>query len=125
VSVSIRRRIRHKHPKVLIKRTADYWNLWFISTLWLADYFLEKADREKGLPDALELLNWVADHALASGVLPEQLHPHTGEPLSVSPLNWSHAAFLTTTQRYLRAKEGKGVGSSDGHARGLDFQALR
>jgi len=82
-------------------------NPWFISTLWLADYFLETADREKGLGSALEILNWVADHALPSGVLPEQLHPHSGEPLSVSPLTWSHAAFLTTTQRYLRLKAGK------------------
>ena len=38
---------------------------------------------------------------------PEQLHPHTGEPLSVSPLTWSHAAFITTTLRYLRLKAGK------------------
>lgn len=82
-------------------------NPWFISTLWLADYFLEKPDKDTGLSDALELLNWVADHALSSGVLPEQLHPHTGEPLSVSPLTWSHAAFLTTTLRYLRLKAGK------------------
>jgi GH15 family glucan-1,4-alpha-glucosidase len=82
-------------------------NPWFVSTLWLADYFLEKTDREKGFAGALEILNWVADHALPSGVLPEQLHPHSGEPLSVSPLTWSHAAFLTTTQRYLRLKSGK------------------
>jgi glucoamylase len=81
-------------------------NPWFISTLWLADYFLEKADQEKGLAHALELLHWAADHTLASGVLPEQLHPHTGAPLSVSPLTWSHAAFLTTTLRYLRRKAG-------------------
>jgi hypothetical protein len=26
----------------------------------------------------------------------------TGEPLSVSPLTWSHATFVTTTQRLLR-----------------------
>jgi GH15 family glucan-1,4-alpha-glucosidase len=81
-------------------------NPWFISTLWLADYFLEKADQEKGLPQALELLTWAADHALPSGVLPEQLHPHTGKPLSVSPLTWSHSTFLSTTLRYLRLTAG-------------------
>ena len=26
----------------------------------------------------------------------------TGKPISVSPLTWSHAAYLTTTQRLLR-----------------------
>ena len=48
----------------------------------------------------LQLLNWVADHALASGVLAEQLHPETGAPLSVSPLTWSHSAFVHTICRY-------------------------
>jgi hypothetical protein len=36
-----------------------------------------------------------------SGVMAEQINPHTGEPLSVSPLTWSHSTFVTTTQRYL------------------------
>ena len=30
-------------------------------------------------------------------------YPHTGEPLSVSPLTWSHAALVTAVLRY-RAK---------------------
>ena len=41
------------------------------------------------------------DFGLLSGVIPEQLHPHTGEPLSVSPLTWSHAAFVASVERYL------------------------
>ncbi|MGD2125368.1 MAG: glycoside hydrolase family 15 protein [Desulfobacteraceae bacterium] len=75
-------------------------NPWFISTLWLADYLLEKVEDEEALNKATEILCWVADHALPSGVLPEQLQPHTGEPLSVSPLTWSHAAFVSTMQLY-------------------------
>jgi GH15 family glucan-1,4-alpha-glucosidase len=31
----------------------------------------------------------------------EQLHPFTGEPLSVSPLTWSQAAFVTAVEEYL------------------------
>ena len=39
----------------------------------------------------------------------EQLHPFTGEPLSVSPLTWSHAAFVASVERYLRAGSAKRV----------------
>lgn len=77
-------------------------NPWFICTLWLADYLIEKASNEKELEEPVKILEWVADHALASGVLAEQVDPLTGEPLSVSPLTWSHATFVATTQRLLR-----------------------
>ena len=75
-------------------------NPWFICTLWLADYLLEKGSEEE-IKQALEILTWVADHALPSGVLPEQINPLTGEPLSVSPLTWSHGTYIATVHRYL------------------------
>jgi len=31
----------------------------------------------------------------------EQLHPYTGEPLSVSPLTWSHAAYVRAVREYV------------------------
>jgi hypothetical protein len=31
----------------------------------------------------------------------EQLHPYTGEPLSVSPLTWSHAEYVRTVREYI------------------------
>jgi len=77
-------------------------NPWFISTLWLADYLIEKARDEKDLAQPLEIMTWVSDHALPSGVLAEQINPITGKPLSVSPLTWSHATFVRSTQRILR-----------------------
>jgi GH15 family glucan-1,4-alpha-glucosidase len=49
------------------------------------------------------LLEWCRTKALPSGVLAEQVHPYTGEPLSVSPLTWSHAAFVSAVQHYARA----------------------
>jgi glucoamylase len=42
---------------------------------------------------------------LPSGVLAEQVNPFTGEPVSVSPLTWSHAAFVITVQKYLKKLE--------------------
>jgi glucoamylase len=75
-------------------------NPWFICTLWLADYLLEKGSEEE-VKQALEILTWVAAHALPSGVLPEQINPLTGEALSVSPLTWSHGTYIATVHRYL------------------------
>jgi GH15 family glucan-1,4-alpha-glucosidase len=40
---------------------------------------------------------------LPSGVLAKQVHPFTEDPLSVSPLTWSHAAFVSAVQAYLKA----------------------
>jgi glucoamylase len=54
------------------------------------------------LRGALEILEWTAKNALPSGVLAEQLHPATGEPVSVSPLTWSHSTFVATVLNYLR-----------------------
>jgi GH15 family glucan-1,4-alpha-glucosidase len=77
-------------------------NPWFICTLWLADYFLATTRADENLARALQLVSWVAGKALPSGVLAEQLNPITGEPLSVSPLTWSHATFITTVHHLLR-----------------------
>ena len=77
-------------------------NPWFVATLWLADYLVARSEREEDLDEAVKLLEWVAGHALPSGVLAEQVHPLTGEPLSVSPLAWSHATFVATVQRLVR-----------------------
>jgi len=35
-------------------------------------------------------------------VLAEQVHPYTGKPVSVAPLTWSHATFVTSIQRVMR-----------------------
>ncbi|HEX6777021.1 MAG TPA: glycoside hydrolase family 15 protein [Ktedonobacterales bacterium] len=75
-------------------------NPWFICTLWLAQYRIGKANTIDELHEALPLLLWVCDRALPSGVLAEQVHPYTDEPLSVSPLTWSHAEFIATVRWY-------------------------
>ena len=62
---------------------------------------LQRAQNENDLKKALSILEWVADHALASGVLAEQINPYTNEPVSVSPLTWSHATVVTTVIKYL------------------------
>lgn len=77
-------------------------NPWFIGTLWLAEHQIACAKRVEDLEPARKILEWCVARALPSGVMPEQLHPKTGDPLSVSPLTWSHAAFVSAGQRYAR-----------------------
>ncbi len=77
-------------------------NPWLITTLWLAEYYIKLATNEEELRPAIEIFEWVADNALDTGVLPEQLDPHTGEPLSVAPLTWSHAGFAIAINKYLQ-----------------------
>ncbi|GAB4195524.1 MAG: glycoside hydrolase family 15 protein [Phycisphaeraceae bacterium] len=75
-------------------------NPWFICTLWLADYYIARAETVSELEKAKPILDWVARHALPSGILAEQVHPHTNAPLSVSPLTWSHATLVATVTAY-------------------------
>ncbi|MEW6325793.1 MAG: glycoside hydrolase family 15 protein, partial [Nitrospirota bacterium] len=77
-------------------------NPWPICTLWLAHWFIETAKSRDDLKRPKEIIEWVANHALPSGVLAEQLHPYTGEPVSISPLTWSHAAFVEAILVYTR-----------------------
>ena len=76
-------------------------NPWFISTLWVARYHLLKAKTPDDLGRGRELIEWAAKRALPSGAMAEQLHPYTGAPLSVSPLTWSHAAYVRTVREYI------------------------
>lgn len=76
-------------------------NPWFISTLWLGEYFIARAESLQELREALPYLEWCGRNALPSGVLAEQVHPVDSSPLSVSPLTWSHSAFVWTVLKYI------------------------
>ena len=76
-------------------------NPWFISTLWLGQYEIARAETLPELREALPHLEWCVENALPSGVLAEQVHPIQGYPLSVSPLTWSHSAFVWAVLSYV------------------------
>jgi GH15 family glucan-1,4-alpha-glucosidase len=80
-------------------------NPWFICTLWMAEYYIARAKTDKQLRQALPIFQWVAEHALPSGVLAEQVDPYTGKPLSVAPLTWSHATVVSAAVDYLEKLE--------------------
>lgn len=77
-------------------------NPWIITTMWLAQYQIACATSEKDLVSARNYLTWVVKHSLPSGMLPEQLNQQSGEPVSATPLTWSHAEFVMTVLMYLR-----------------------
>ncbi len=75
-------------------------NPWIITTLWLSQYYSLAARTTAELEPARDLIRWAEGHMSPAGILPEQLHPQTGEPISVSPLTWSHAEYALAVQKY-------------------------
>ena len=74
-------------------------NPWILCTLSVAHWYAMRATDAAGLQKAIDILLWAVDCAMPSGVLPEQVDPYTGKQLSVSPLTWSHAAFVLAVHR--------------------------
>jgi oligosaccharide amylase len=84
-------------------------NPWFITTLWLAQYYIAKAKKEGDFAPVHKWLAWAVKHASSSGMLSEQLHPYTGEQLSATPLTWSHSEYVMTVIKYLDRLEELGI----------------
>ncbi len=76
-------------------------NPWLLTTIWLGEWNTAKARSREELVLARGLLEWVADHRMESGILPEQIDPYSGQPLSVAPLTWSHGAYILAVVNYL------------------------
>ena len=72
-------------------------NWWFITTLWHAQYLLDKGNTA----EAKLILDWSKAHALKTGMLGEQINPVTDEVISPAPLTWSHAEYLSTMLDYI------------------------
>jgi glucoamylase len=76
-------------------------NPWILCTLWLAEHDLAAAEDGDRLQRALDHVRWARAHATASMVLPEQVDPFEGTPISVAPLTWSHAQVVSIVHGYL------------------------
>ena len=92
---------RYENDEYCRVSTGVTGNPWFVSTIWLARWHIARATSIEELNEGLEILEWAADHSLASGMLSEQLDPYTGVPVSASPLIWSHAEFIMAVSEYL------------------------
>jgi glucoamylase len=92
-------------------------NPWLICTLWQAEYTIARATSVAELQSALDLVRWAQSKALPSLVLPEQIDPYDGQPLSVAPLTWSHAQVISVLRSYLDALRRMRRNDVEGRAR--------
>lgn len=92
------------HAQTLLSESMP-GNPWIITTLWRAEWAIARARTAEDLLPAKGALEWVKKYASESGLLAEQLHPVTGEPLSVAPLTWSHSTYVNTVLKFLRKEE--------------------
>ncbi len=76
-------------------------NPWIITTMWLAEHYaaLGLISRAQGL------IRWAEERASPTYLLPEQVSPFDGSPLSVQPLAWSHAEYLRAVSAVKRAAQ--------------------
>ncbi len=83
---------RYEHDNYFATDTAYQGNPWFVTTLWLAQYYAKTGDIDK----AKSYIDWTLSHSYKSGILAEQINPNSGESISVAPLVWSHAELINT-----------------------------
>ncbi len=83
---------RYEHDTYFVSDPPYMGNPWFVTTLWLAQYYVRIHQPDK----AMNYMNWALKHALPSGILSEQVNPTDGSIISVTPLVWSHAEFINT-----------------------------
>ena len=67
-------------------------NPWYVTTLWYAQYLLE-TDRKD---EFQSIVKWVQGRMSMTGGLAEQFDPDTLASISVAPLAWSQAEYLST-----------------------------
>lgn len=83
---------RYENDQYRRVNDATSGNPWFITTLWLAQYYHQAGQDEQ----AKSILRWCRSHMMDSGVLPEQIDPYTNQFVSVAPLAWSQAEYVST-----------------------------
>ena len=81
---------RYEHDGYFISLHPYMGNPWFVTTLWLSQYYSRINKNE----EAKKLIDWSLDKALSSGILSEQIDPETSQIKSVTPLVWSHAELI-------------------------------
>lgn len=99
-TVTERLKTSSDHPALARFENDEYYrddpskvgNPWYVSTLWYAQYLLETNQPDK----SRTIVEWVQSRMTSTGVLSEQFHPDTLTSVSVAPLAWSQAEYLST-----------------------------
>lgn len=92
---------RYENDAYRRTETSGQGNWWVITTLWMAQYYIETGQSDK----ATSILDWTQTTATTTGMLPEQVDPGSGTPIAPAPLAWSHAEYLATLLDSLTEKK--------------------
>lgn len=84
--------VRYEDDNYFKSDPAYRGNPWFVTTLWLAQYYSSLGDIDK----TTRYIDWTLSHAMPSGLLSEQVNPEDGSIVGVTPLVWSHAELINT-----------------------------
>lgn len=83
---------RYEHDTYRRHDEKSLGNPWFITSMWLAQYYLETGEHA----EAHAVLDWVQEAAGKTGVIGEQIDPTSRANVSVAPLTWSQAEFVSS-----------------------------
>jgi len=61
--------------------------------------------QRQGVTRAKTTIDWTSSQMLSTGVLAEQFNPFTFKFVSVAPLTWSQAEFMTTVLDWTETHE--------------------
>lgn len=84
--------VRYEDDNYFKSDPAYKGNPWFVTTLWLAQYYASLGQIDK----TNKYIDWTLKHAMPSGLLSEQVSPEDGSIVGVTPLVWSHAELINT-----------------------------
>ncbi len=87
---------RYEHDNYFATQPQYEGNPWFVTSLWLAQYYI----RTGRLEDARQLIDWALEHRSSTETLPEQIGASGGARVGVEPLVWSHAELVNTLLDY-------------------------
>ncbi|MGM0507730.1 MAG: glycoside hydrolase family 15 protein [Fusobacteriota bacterium] len=85
-------------------------NPWIFTTLLVGNYYIKEGNLEGGK----KILEWAQEKSLDSGLLPEQIHPYAGNPISISPHILSHSMYNLVLNRFLDKKDIKLIKNKGG-----------
>jgi GH15 family glucan-1,4-alpha-glucosidase len=87
---------RYEHDNYFATQPQYEGNPWFVTSLWLAQYYI----RTGRLEDARQQIDWALEHRSSTETLPEQIGASGGARVGVEPLVWSHAELVNTLLDY-------------------------
>lgn len=94
--------VRYEGDRYYTPDDAKTPNPWIVCTMWMAQYEIMQAKTLDELKRVTRHFAWVERSASTSGIMAEQIHLVTKEPLSTAPLVWSHSEYVIAVDEYAK-----------------------